>query len=183
MCLRFADMECKLGEIDRARAVYSFCSQMCDPRLTAGFWQTWRDFEVRHGNEDTLREMLRVKRSVQAKYNTQGTFLVSQRLRAEGAAASEDSREPVDDMKALEQRAAFVAAEAERDKPQMKDKILFVRSDASRAELAELTLQTNPDEINIGEEESEEDLEPDGELFVQGVVWELYKTGCCGVQY
>ncbi|KAG8441223.1 hypothetical protein GDO86_006826 [Hymenochirus boettgeri] len=162
MCLRFSDMECKLGEIDRARAIYSYCSQMCDPRLTAGFWQTWRDFEVRHGNEDTLREMLRVKRSVQAKYNTQGTFLVSQRLRAEGGAASQDAKEPVDEMQALEQKAAVVAAEAERDKPQMKEKILFVRSEASRTELAELTRQNNPDEINIGDDESEEELEPDG---------------------
>ncbi|KAM3927342.1 pre-mRNA-splicing factor SYF1 [Leptodactylus fuscus] len=161
MCQRFADMECKLGEIDRARAVYSYCSQMCDPRLTSGFWQTWRDFEVRHGNEDTLREMLRVKRSVQAKYNTQGTFLVSQRLRAEGGGAGEDSKEPVDEMQALEQKAAVVAAEAEKDKPQMKEKILFVRSDASRTELAELTLQNNPDEINIGDEDSEEEMEPD----------------------
>ena len=33
MCLRFADLECKLGEIDRARAIYSFCSQICDPRV------------------------------------------------------------------------------------------------------------------------------------------------------
>lgn len=34
MCLRFADMECKLGEIDRARAIYSYCSQICDPRVS-----------------------------------------------------------------------------------------------------------------------------------------------------
>jgi hypothetical protein len=27
--------------------------------------------QVKHGNEDTLREMLRIKRSVQATYNTQ----------------------------------------------------------------------------------------------------------------
>lgn len=33
MCLRFADMESKLGEIDRARAIYSYCSQICDPRV------------------------------------------------------------------------------------------------------------------------------------------------------
>ncbi len=31
MCVRFADLERKLGEIDRARAVYAHCSQMCDP--------------------------------------------------------------------------------------------------------------------------------------------------------
>lgn len=35
------------------------------------FWQTWKEFEIKHGNEDTVREMLRIKRSVQATYNTQ----------------------------------------------------------------------------------------------------------------
>jgi pre-mRNA-splicing factor SYF1 len=34
MCLRFSDMETKLGEIDRARAIYAHCSQMCDPRVS-----------------------------------------------------------------------------------------------------------------------------------------------------
>ena len=29
------------------------------------FWETWKEFEVKHGNEDTVREMLRIKRSVQ----------------------------------------------------------------------------------------------------------------------
>uniref|UniRef100_A0A8C1RN22 Pre-mRNA-splicing factor SYF1 n=1 Tax=Cyprinus carpio TaxID=7962 RepID=A0A8C1RN22_CYPCA len=82
MCLRFADMESKLGEIDRARAIYSYCSQICDPRLTAHFWQTWKEFEIRHGNEDTIREMLRIKRSVQATYNTQVNFMSSQMLKA-----------------------------------------------------------------------------------------------------
>lgn len=60
-----------LGEIDRARAIYGHCSQICDPRMTTEFWQIWKEFEVRHGNEDTMREMLRIKRSVQAMYNTQ----------------------------------------------------------------------------------------------------------------
>lgn len=32
------------------------------------FWQTWHNFEVQHGNEDTFKEMLRIKRSVQAQY-------------------------------------------------------------------------------------------------------------------
>lgn len=33
MCLRFAEMETKLGEVDRARAIYTHCSQICDPRV------------------------------------------------------------------------------------------------------------------------------------------------------
>ena len=39
--------------------------------LLSTYCQVWKDFEVKHGNEDTLREMLRIKRSVQAVYNTQ----------------------------------------------------------------------------------------------------------------
>jgi pre-mRNA-splicing factor SYF1 len=35
MCIRFAELERKLGEIDRARAVYAHASQMCDPRVSA----------------------------------------------------------------------------------------------------------------------------------------------------
>lgn len=31
--MRFADMERKLGEIDRARAVYTYASQFSDPRV------------------------------------------------------------------------------------------------------------------------------------------------------
>jgi len=34
------------------------------------FWDSWKKFEVKHGNEDTVREMLRIKRSVQATYFT-----------------------------------------------------------------------------------------------------------------
>ena len=68
MCVKFADMERRLGEIDRARAIYGHASQFCDPRVSQDFWSTWEGFEVRHGNEDTFKEMLRIKRSVQAKF-------------------------------------------------------------------------------------------------------------------
>ncbi|XP_060096701.1 pre-mRNA-splicing factor SYF1 [Heteronotia binoei] len=169
MCLRFADMECKLGEIDRGRAIYSYCSQMCDPRTTASFWQTWKEFEIRHGNEDTIREMLRIKRSVQATYNTQVNFMASQMLKVYSNATGTVSdlapgQSGMDDMKLLEQRAEQLATEAERDQPRAKEKILFVRSDASRSELAELSRQANPDEIDIDMDDDgneSEDNEPD----------------------
>jgi hypothetical protein len=35
MSLRYADLERKLGEIDRARAILSHGSQLCDPRVRA----------------------------------------------------------------------------------------------------------------------------------------------------
>jgi pre-mRNA-splicing factor SYF1 len=68
MCIKFAEMERRLGEIDRARAIYGHASQFCDPRVDAVFWKKWEAFEVQHGNEDTFKEMLRIKRSVQAQF-------------------------------------------------------------------------------------------------------------------
>jgi len=70
MCLKYAELETKLGELERARTVFSHGSQMSDPRVTKSYWKAWQEFEVRHGNEDTFREMLRIKRSVQAQFNT-----------------------------------------------------------------------------------------------------------------
>ena len=39
MCLRYAQLETKLGEVDRARGIYSHGSQMSDPRVS-GFIPT-----------------------------------------------------------------------------------------------------------------------------------------------
>lgn len=35
MCLRFAALERKLGEIDRARAIFAHASQFCDPSVSS----------------------------------------------------------------------------------------------------------------------------------------------------
>jgi pre-mRNA-splicing factor SYF1 len=45
MCRRFAAMERKLGEVDRARAIYAHASQFCDPRVEPDFWTEWNAFE------------------------------------------------------------------------------------------------------------------------------------------
>ncbi|EPZ34667.1 TPR-like protein [Rozella allomycis CSF55] len=81
ICLEYAEMEKKLGEIDRARALYSYAAQFCDPKTNPEFWNVWNDFEVKHGNEDTFREMLRVKRSVQALFNTQLESIAAQHVK------------------------------------------------------------------------------------------------------
>lgn len=91
MCVKFAEMERRLGEIDRARAIYGHASQFCDPRVNGEFWRKWEAFEVQHGNEDTFKEMLRIKRSVQAQFNTDVSFIASQavaRQQAAGAGAN-----------------------------------------------------------------------------------------------
>ena len=58
MCLRYAALERRLGEIDRARAILVHASSLADPRADPGFWKEWNDFEVAHGNEDTFRRAL-----------------------------------------------------------------------------------------------------------------------------
>ncbi|CAH0054213.1 unnamed protein product [Clonostachys solani] len=106
MCLKFADMEKRLGEIDRARAIYGHASQFCDPRTSPEFWTKWEQFEVQHGNEDTYKEMLRIKRSVQAQYNTDVNFIASQALaRSQGQARGLDENDGgADAMAALERQ-------------------------------------------------------------------------------
>jgi pre-mRNA-splicing factor SYF1 len=120
MCLRFAALERKLGEIDRARAVYAHASQFCDPRVRPEFWAAWNAFEIDTGSEDTFREMLRVKRSVQAQFNTEASYLAAQSVAAkQGAASTTLDDTPADPMAAAEKAAApaFVAAKTNPVKP------------------------------------------------------------------
>lgn len=82
VCLRFAELEKKLGEVDRARAIYRYCANFCDPRNAIGFWQTWHNFEVSFGNEETFREMLRIKKSVTAKFDLKVNVLTPEAIAA-----------------------------------------------------------------------------------------------------
>ena len=44
--MKFIDMEIKLGEVDRARGIYIYVSQVCNPKTVLSFWNSWREFEV-----------------------------------------------------------------------------------------------------------------------------------------
>lgn len=172
MCLQFADLETKLGEIDRARAIYAHCSQMCDPRTTAEFWQTWKEFEIRHGNEDTVREMLRIKRSVQATYNTQVNFMSAQMLAASSqqGSISDMTSGGADDMQMLEAKVVSLANRAAQDKPPQEGGVVsgsaskdiqFVKGgvEIHDRELAEMSRTTNPEEISLDDNEYQSDEE------------------------
>ncbi|KAI0313625.1 spliceosome complex protein [Amylostereum chailletii] len=118
MSLRFASLERKLGEIDRARAIYAHASQFCDPRTNPEFWAEWHSFEIDTGSEDTFREMLRIKRSVQARFNTEASYLAAQTTNArDGATKAVEDAAPTDPMAAAERQVgggkagpAFVSA-------------------------------------------------------------------------
>ncbi|XP_048776809.1 pre-mRNA-splicing factor SYF1-like isoform X2 [Ostrea edulis] len=175
ICLRFADLERKLGEIDRARAVYAHASQISDPRVAPNFWQVWKEFEIKHGNEDTVREMLRIKRSVQAIYNTQVNFMSAQMLAVSGG-KGDNAGEAVDkdNMQRLEERARQLAEESVKDQAKTDKGILFVRSDNTQEELGELTKTANPDAIDIDDDFSSDEEAQVEEMEVKSVPTEVF---------
>lgn len=148
IALRYAELERKLGEVDRARAIYAYASQFCDPRTFPLFWSTWHDFEVRHGNEDTFKEMLRIKRSVQALYNTQIDNIAAQTLASGGVRINADPvADAADPMAAMEQ-----AAGRETMSGFVPSKSGVLGGNAVEAEPA-VTRSTNADEITIDDDE------------------------------
>merc|ERR1712072_1476762 len=111
MCARYSDVELKLGEVDRARDILSHGAQFCDPRKDRDYWDKWHKFEVHHGNEDTFREMLRIKRSVQLQY-TQISFSGHDMAAAAAAAAQvAEAEEKKTSMAQVEQQAEEDAAD------------------------------------------------------------------------
>jgi pre-mRNA-splicing factor SYF1 len=138
MCLKFADMEKRLGEIDRARAIYGHASQFCDPRTSPNFWSKWETFEVQHGNEDTFKEMLRIKRSVQAQYNTDVNFIASQAL----ARSQQQPEGGLDE----DQADAMAALEREARAPQG---FVPASTGPQGGTVTEVPVAVNPDAIDV----------------------------------
>lgn len=138
MCLKFADMEKRLGEIDRARAIYGHASQFCDPRTNVDFWNRWEQFEVQHGNEDTFKEMLRIKRSVQAQYNTDVNFIASQALAR--------SQQRMDDTTG---KNAFVITASSERQGRAPEGFVAASTGLTGQLTAEATQSANPDVIDI----------------------------------
>ena len=133
--------------------------------------QAWKEFEIRHGNEDTMREMLRIKRSVQATYNTQINMMSAQML-AE-ATNAEPPTPVVDSMKILDTEAAqappsvnhlkFVIhasckltdffPQAPKLPARTGSNIMFVRGETQPTSNQEAA--ANPDEIDIDDVEEQ----------------------------
>ncbi|GAA5861780.1 hypothetical protein JCM1840_005267 [Sporobolomyces johnsonii] len=155
MCLRFAALERKLGEIDRARAIFAHASQFCDPRVHPDFWAQWNSFEIETGSEDTFREYLRIKRAVQAAFNTEASYLSAklQQMQRGGQEANEavHGGADVDPMAALDRATGqgtavrgFVAATSGAK----------VGGDGTKED--EAAPQGNEDEIAIDDDDDEE---------------------------
>ncbi|KAL6279226.1 hypothetical protein ACE6H2_016107 [Prunus campanulata] len=164
MCLKYAEVEKSLGEIDRARGVYVFASQFSDPRSDVDFWNKWHEFEVQHGNEDTFREMLRIKRSVSASYS-QTHFILpeymmqkDQRLNIDEAKHKlKQAGVPEDEMPALERQLAPVAKDTTTKDSNRK--VGFVSAGVESQMDKEIEVTPIHEEIELLEESDSEDDE------------------------
>ncbi|KAH8738692.1 hypothetical protein FG386_000483 [Cryptosporidium ryanae] len=72
VCLKYANFELNMGEINRVRSVFVYASEFVPKiylqekyfTLYKKFWTSWNYFEGEYGNEDTLRDLLRVQKNV-----------------------------------------------------------------------------------------------------------------------
>uniref|UniRef100_M4BDI9 Uncharacterized protein n=2 Tax=Hyaloperonospora arabidopsidis (strain Emoy2) TaxID=559515 RepID=M4BDI9_HYAAE len=165
LCLKFAQMETKLGEFDRARAIYAHASQFCDPRLhETSFWKVWHEFEVSHGSEHTFLEMLRIKRSVVAQYS-QVNYVASEIPAHDGksskiagmvAASIPVSAIPGDAMAALE--AQLDVSPADEADAAKKRKVEISESEIERNVRQKQVVEVaNEEEIDLDDEGSDDE--------------------------
>lgn len=167
MCMKYAELEKSLGEIDRARVIFTYASQIADPRTDDEFWNRWHEFEVQHGNEDTFREMLRIKRTVSASFSQIHSMLPEYLMQKDEKVTLEEAVDTLkqagaseDQMAALEKKVA----PADNDVP-LKDKprtVGFVSAGVeSQGDAARRNV--NQEEIELPDESEEEDEDEDEE--------------------
>lgn len=162
MCLKYADLEKNLGEIDRARGIYVFASQFADPRSDLDFWNQWHEFEVQHGNEDTFREMLRIKRSVSASYSQTHFILPEYLMQKDQRLNIDDAKDklkqaglPEDEMAALErQLAPAINKTTARDSSRT---VGFVSAGVQSQSDGGMQVTANQEDIELPEESDSED--------------------------
>lgn len=61
----FALTEAVLGEIERARELFKYGAQLLPPGRNGLLWEKWDEFEVRNGNKESYKDMLKLKRKLE----------------------------------------------------------------------------------------------------------------------
>jgi pre-mRNA-splicing factor SYF1 len=172
VCVKYAELEVSLGEIDRARALYTHASQFSNPAQDGTFWGQWNDFEVKNGNEDTFRDMLRVKRSVAASFsqmhfNMSVVEVPADALEPQAGGGGEEGDGEEDLMKQLEREelenrnAAPIAG--------------FVKSHVVGGDRDDVP--KNPEEIDLGFDDDDDDDDEPKTSVPSGVFGSLLSAG------
>ncbi|KAJ8600548.1 hypothetical protein CTAYLR_007934 [Chrysophaeum taylorii] len=164
MCLRLVNLELKLGEIDRARAVLAHGSQFAP--TDDAYWHRWRDFEVAHGNEDTFRDMLRIKRSVETKHSI--AYHGTREEERDDAVAQKRTRdEAPTNIQALEQQAIQqdTSSNNNNNNNNNNKRPRLERQDAPEA--VPQARRADPNEIDLDDDDDDDDGDDGGEVQLQ----------------
>ena len=134
LCASYISLELKLSEIDRARAIFQYGAQFANPTKFDHFWTKWHEFEVSFGNEDTFKEMLRIRRSVEVQYTQISyteQFVEAAQKKKDGQSGKK--KDKMSELQKMEQEALLRQQEEEK-------KVDLV---------AQQSLAADPNEINI----------------------------------
>ena len=124
---------------------------------------------MKHGNEDTLREMLRVKRSVQAVYNTQVNMMASAMMKETGGVGTVSDLAPSltlglkDDMWRLEAKGAESDVKTSGGGAGAGSNIMFIRGETQSQAVNDSATAENPDEIDISDDDDDAEADNDTE--------------------
>lgn len=174
MCIKYAELEKSLGEIDRARKIYIYASGLADPRYHGDFWTKWHEFEVQHGNEDTFRDMLRIKRSVSARHSQTHIILPEYLMQKDQKPSIDEAMDtlkkagvPEDEMAALERQLAPAANDtAAKDGTR---KLGFVSAGVESQTDGVLKVTANHEDIELPDESGSDDDEKGVEITQKDV--------------
>mmetsp|Transcript_16009 Transcript_16009/g.48093 ORF Transcript_16009/g.48093 Transcript_16009/m.48093 type:complete len:1025 (+) Transcript_16009:175-3249(+) len=160
ICVQFATLETKLGEIDRARSILAHGAQYCDPTHRMDYWKNWHQFEVQHGNEETFAEMLRLRRSVQAQYSSQINLVKAARSGSSAGdlidtGINKRKRTTTDQMEALDSQAEATNASA------------AARGDGQLKATEGVVIAHNSEDMELDEDSDDSDNDDDTEARAQ----------------
>ena len=185
--LDYAHLEKRLGEVDRARAIFAHGAQFENPKRVPDYWKAWHEFEIALGNEDTFRDMLRVKRSVTTAFASETFYDMGADVAAEQSSIKSDAEVTggaMDPMASAEAAAAGGGSGGLKRKANeggsMETEMEALERQAARiasakaehvaATAATATAATavpaateNPEEIDLDDEEEDEDEDEDEE--------------------
>lgn len=95
ICLHFASLEARMGEFDRARAIFSHGAQFAGGKDASArqLWDAWKQLELDHGTRESFRAMAMRRREVDAATTKSGGYTeqeLSDRAAAMNRAAGGD---------------------------------------------------------------------------------------------
>lgn len=158
IAIQYAVLERKLGDLDRARAIYLYGSQYADPTHNAKYWSAYKVFELAHGNDNTYRDMLKARRSVKlhfAQSSLHTNALVEKALEKQKLEAQRetDAKQSAIKLDAVPEKRSVDKIAPESQKSDVKKLRTNDDAESSTTTATTTNIVANPDEMEINFDE------------------------------